>query len=612
MYSIYADDICIFDDALVDIDDNSLVNAKLKMSDNSAGTLTFKMPITNPGYNTISALNSTITVKYESNVIFEGRIISGTIDFFNNKNITVEGALAYLNDSIQPQKDLTKKKVNEYLGELLKVHNEKVPAKRRILLGNVTVVDSTFSSGYFYTDFKSTMDTIQDTLVENLGGHLEIRYENGNRYLDYLADWHEVRQRPIKFGQNLLDLSKEFDENEYCTVLIPLGASTGQNTETGLEEYLTVESVNQGSMYLVNQEAVTNHGRIERVSVWNDIDDPQLLYMLGQLYLQSEQYNNLVLDVQAIDLSYIMKNREYYELGLYDQVRVISEPHGLNKVFPITEIEIDFNDPSNNSYILGNEDGEDPSLTANTRSENAALAEQMNQLKQTNHIEYYQYINKNAHNGLDDRDHQMICAIRFATKEASIVVWQAEIQIDIEPYTTGGEAEVELTYKLNGVEMEYHPTDKFTAGKHIISVFRTLDVESLTSYSWNVYLKVKNGTGDIGIGDIHAVIWGDKLVSQYKWTGYIDLEDKFNVIPITDENLPVVTFHDSKTIGTQKPIPGDGIEQEFGVIPLNYENTPVVSYEADVAFNKEIAKLYLWRELAAYSWDATDTGFIWG
>jgi hypothetical protein len=75
--------------------------------------------------------------------------------------------------------------------------------------------------------------------------------------------------------------------------------------------------------------------------------------------------------------------------------------------------------------------------------------------------------------------------------------------------------------------------------------------------------------------------------------------------------MSVVSFTDAVHSNVQVPI-GDSITEEFGVIPIVNQNMEVVEYYEVVAFNKEIAKLYLWNDLRAYNWDATENGFIWG
>jgi hypothetical protein len=61
-----------------------------------------------------------------------------------------------------------------------------------------------------YTYFTKTWDIFSQVLIEKLGGHLSIRYENNTRYLDYQAHYSTENNQAIEFGSNLLDLNKSF------------------------------------------------------------------------------------------------------------------------------------------------------------------------------------------------------------------------------------------------------------------------------------------------------------------------------------------------------------------------------------------------------------------
>ena len=102
-----------YDPLIIYDDENSnpsqkLISPVLTLEDNTAGSLTFTMTEENVGYSLIRVLRSTLIVKRkiinpeplgeEYETIWEGRVISESRDFYNQKTITCEGALAYLND----------------------------------------------------------------------------------------------------------------------------------------------------------------------------------------------------------------------------------------------------------------------------------------------------------------------------------------------------------------------------------------------------------------------------------------------------------------------------------------------------------------------------------
>ena len=112
MFSIYANDICIYND-LNPLLSNSVVNPKLTMEKNKAGTLEFTITEDNPGYTLFEVVdNDTFTYLSYNDFIIEvirnneplwyGRIIGASTDFWKNVKYTCEGYLGVLNDTIQP------------------------------------------------------------------------------------------------------------------------------------------------------------------------------------------------------------------------------------------------------------------------------------------------------------------------------------------------------------------------------------------------------------------------------------------------------------------------------------------------------------------------------
>lgn len=602
MYSIYADNLCIYSGVFLENNDYKLTAAKLTLSDNSAGQFTLTIPKSNAGYDAIVPMDTTITIKKDGDIFWEGRVISGKIDFRKNKQYVCEGVLAYLNDTIQTPTDYSKKSISSYLSSLLQKHNSRVSANRRIQLGNVTVVDSAYVMNDIKTGYDVTYDAV-NSLVSQLGGHLIIRHDSGMRYLDYLADYPGSTTQKIEFGKNLLDLAQDFDETEYCTVVIPLGASAGADPDTNLDTYITVASVNHGSIYVESSDAIAEHGRIERTVNFDNIEDPTLLYALGVTYLQDTQFNNLVLDVSALDLNLVDNSIE--EINLLDKITVISKPHGINKEFPVVKVNLDLLAPENNTYTLGT-NLKDNTLSQQTNSANAELAEKVNQLKETNALEFYRFENKHE---FDVTRRTRLCNIRFATKRAGLINWQAEILAQITA-DAGYKAKVKFYYYLNNALIEYFPTETLETGQHIFSLYFPLEVETLTSYEWRVEIEVEHGRVIIPIGDMRGVIWGDKLVAQVGWNGYIDLDDRIE--PIELDSIGVKSITGSlDSVGLYLPLSPE-CEDEFSAISLE-DNIDVAEFVEVVYVNKTSLFLegYTWADLLEMDWGEVFDNHLW-
>ncbi|WP_455078537.1 phage tail spike protein [Peptostreptococcus stomatis] len=348
MYKIFCDNNLIFDLS----NDMSLTSPILKLQDNNAGTLEFGILPGDDIYDKIKKMKSEILVYSEGRPIFSCRPIDENIDFKNIKKITCEGALAYLNDSVQRPHEYHNLSIRGYLETLITNHNLQVSDPRlQFEVGIVTVHDDN-DSIYKYTNWESTLQVIKTDLIDKYGGHLRVRIEGDKKYLDYLKDYPKTNTQVIEFGTNLLDFTKNIDATQIVTAVIPLGARLEESSIPKLEERLTIKSVNNGVDYVTSQSAIDTYGWIFKTVTWDDVHKPLILKHKGEEYLKSIQFENVVIKVRAIDLHMVDVNIEQIEL--LDQVRVISKPNGLDKIFPVSELTIDMTNPQANSITLGN------------------------------------------------------------------------------------------------------------------------------------------------------------------------------------------------------------------------------------------------------------------
>lgn len=348
MYKIFCDNNLIFDLS----NDMSLISPILKLQDNNAGTLEFGILPGYDIYDKIRKMKSEILVYSEGRPIFSCRPIDENVDFKNIKKITCEGALAYLNDSVQRPHEYHNLSIRGYLETLITNHNLQVGDPRlQFEVGVVTIHDDN-DSIYKYTNWESTLQVIKTDLIDKYGGHLRVRIEGDKKYLDYLKDYPKTNTQVIEFGTNLLDFTKNIDATQIVTAVIPLGARLEESSIPKLEERLTIKSVNNGVDYVASSSAIDTYGWIFKTVTWDDVHKPLILKHKGEEYLKSIQFENVVIKVKAIDLHMVDINIEQIEL--LDQVRVISKPNGLDKIFPVSELTIDMTNPQANSITLGN------------------------------------------------------------------------------------------------------------------------------------------------------------------------------------------------------------------------------------------------------------------
>ena len=398
MYKIYKENELIWTNGTPE---TGLYSAKISLGVNSANTFEASVASGLELFKDLPVLNKRIFIfqDNEKDPIFEGRLLKRVTDFYGNTTYSFEGALGYLHDSIQPPVDYTGQTIETIFNRLLAEHNKQVEEWKQLLPGRITVEDHTESDTYsgkgrlddpntdrevytadsdktginqanLTTGYETTWDAINNLLINNLAGYLVIRYENGKKYLDYLKEYMPSEGQVILFGSNLLDYSSTLDYSSLCTGVLPLGYSKGADSGDGsnseddravytqesdplsnVKNKLTIESVNGGSKILWNQDAVNNYGRIVKSVEWSDCKDASKLLDKARKYLTNTQFDNLSLECKIIDLHFV-DNTEG-PLHCMHLVRVKSEPHGLDKMMPISSMEIDLMNPANDIITIG-------------------------------------------------------------------------------------------------------------------------------------------------------------------------------------------------------------------------------------------------------------------
>lgn len=115
---------------------------------------------------------------------------------------------------------------------------------------------------------------------------------------------------------------------------------------------------------------------------WDSVSDPEVLLEKAKAYLADLQFDNMELEVSALDLHYLNANVE--AVKLLDEIRVISRPHGLDRVFPVTKLEIPLDSPENTQFTLG--DTVRTSLTSVNNQISAAILEKIEGLPKAHNI----------------------------------------------------------------------------------------------------------------------------------------------------------------------------------------------------------------------------------
>lgn len=390
-------------------DEYSLYDIVYKPVAGSAGSLTFKMPISNPSRSKIEPLTTDFWLFKNKVKIFRGRYVGNTEDMYKTGNVTLEGDLNYLVDSIQEPYN-HQGTIIQFLTMILNKHNAQVETRKQFKLGNVTVVDSNNYINRSNENYSTTAEVLKEKLVDTHSGLFRVRYESDGNYLDYVTDYGGINSQTVRFGENLIDISKKIDASNIITCLYPIGSSIEvtqySNEETylarqrveynektyeckanistpedwneshwkllgedlqGIASKLDISSVNNGLKYIVNQDGVNKWGKIWGTYEWENVTEPANLLTKARAYLEEQIALPTSLELTAFDLSLIDLNVQDFKIGYW--TNVVSGPHELSGTYLLRSAEINISDPSKSKITLGDETKNMSSTVARTKVE---------------------------------------------------------------------------------------------------------------------------------------------------------------------------------------------------------------------------------------------------
>lgn len=327
-----------------------LKTGTIKQGINTINSFSFSIKPDNPGYALIKPKTTLVNVynvktkKYE----FEGRVLLPGQNYGTEpliKNITCESELGYLQDSTQvygEYHDITPK---QFLEIIIANHNVMVEPEKQFAVGEVTVTDPN-NSLYRYLGYDKTFDTIKDKLLDRLGGELQIRKENGIRYLDYLVSTGSKKSTIIRISKNMRTLEQEKDPTSVITRLVPLG-----NKLDNTDERLTIKSVNNNIPYIDDLAAQGEFGINQDTFTWDDVTDANNLKTKGIAKLQEINKIKKKHKIEALDLSTIGLDPDSLEVG--NTYRVVNPLLDIDEDLRIVEKTIDIFVPQAPQLIIG-------------------------------------------------------------------------------------------------------------------------------------------------------------------------------------------------------------------------------------------------------------------
>lgn len=371
-------------DSASPIKEAHLINPTLELKDLASGTFDFTIPPYNVAYDLVQRFTSTICVEKEGQLIWTGRVLSESRDFWKNRACKAEGALSFLVDITTPISKIwrmqysngvvsaTTTQVNDVrdcMVSLLTIYNSKVEDNRYVFMGSCNIHDSPENETKYETNNGTILDELKENILDVFDGHLKIIYgvpidpgsqgastiSPGRKYpiIEYFDDTGlDVASQSIDFGVNLLDFTRDYNASQIATVLYPRGKQSDIEDNYGMKQYLTIASLpNQAGSPYIFSNAVDTYGRVEKVVDFSDCENPAELYNLGVAYLTSQQFDGMTLTIKALDMHRLHQDIDSFEL--LERVRCVSKPHGLDKEFVLSEISLQLDAPDSATYTLG-------------------------------------------------------------------------------------------------------------------------------------------------------------------------------------------------------------------------------------------------------------------
>ena len=123
------------------------------------------------------------------------------------------------------------------------------------------------------------------------------------------------------------------------------------------------------------------------------------------------------------------------------------------------------------------------------------------------------------------------------SEDTSTSTDSTEVSVDVSlpvTWTEDGKVICYVTFELNDAEILLHrPVETWHSGKHILSLYYPIEnvVPNITN-TFNVYLRMENGSGTVGIGDCIASISGQAMAAAAAWDGKITIEESAGLFAI--------------------------------------------------------------------------------
>ncbi|MGQ7532050.1 phage tail protein [Streptococcus suis] len=332
---------------------NKLLSAIIKFEINKIAQFDFQFLPNNAGYKAlIKPLQTMVQVvnMQTGREVFYGRVAPITNDMAESGVFTfaynAKSELDFLNDSKQRQQIYRGKK-SDFVKQVLQFHNDNLESYKEFLPGDLT--DLIATGDYMEADVdpaKSTFATLTDLILNEYGLELQIRKENGKRYLNFRRQIGVDSDTEIKLSVNLLSLKQHINPEGIVSRLLVYGK---QNSETN--QRISIASVNNGKDYIDRSDLIAEYGIKMETATFDDIEDPVALKQAGESQLATQKVVAYQYSVSAVNLSHINPNFDEFEEG--NTYRVINPVMFIDERLRVVARQIDLVNVERSNLTIG-------------------------------------------------------------------------------------------------------------------------------------------------------------------------------------------------------------------------------------------------------------------
>lgn len=341
------------------------INRKLQEIENQASILTFELLQNSSYFNGLEEFITTIDVwKDDIERVFTGRVIdikkTMNSDGSFTCEVTCESAINFLNDTrvgkwdihpdlyvpdptneddLDPYRTYIQMTVRDLLQLVLNNHNAKVADDKKIFMGNITVEDTVYCS----TDRETSLNCIQENLINKKGGYLEVRISGGIYYLHYISTPSITEQNLIELSINMNNITRQGTLKNIYTRLIPIG-----------KDGLKINNVNEGLDYIEDVVLKARFGTIETVEIFENVTIAENLKTKAIAKLKELNLKKYSVECGALDLS-CLHISSFSKFELSQPCLMINEVIPINEIHRIIKIDRDLDEEWNIGLNFSNE-----------------------------------------------------------------------------------------------------------------------------------------------------------------------------------------------------------------------------------------------------------------